>query len=106
MDDERMCRCGHSESEHGVCHAGCLYYVCDECQTFCSCTKFERVVSADVFEAVKAENDKLRGLLAKGKDDCIYCGLPAEDIAKCASGFPGCGRMDDIMAVEEHEKEA
>ena len=46
---------------------------------------------------LRAENDKLRGLLAKGGKDCAYCGLPAEDIARCASGFPGCARMDDIM---------
>lgn len=43
------------------------------------------------------ENDKLRGLLAKGKGDCVYCQLPAEDVAKCPHGFPGCARMDDLM---------
>jgi hypothetical protein len=49
----------------------------------------------------KDENDKLRGLLAAGKGDCVYCGLPAADIAKCPSGFPGCGRMDDIVNAPE-----
>lgn len=45
------------------------------------------------------ENDTLRVLLAKGKGPCVYCQLPAEDIAKCQFGFPGCGRMDDL-AIE------
>ena len=49
----------------------------------------------------KEENDKLRGLLAQGKGDCVYCGLPAADIAKCPHGFPGCARMDDIVNKEE-----
>ena len=52
-------------------------------------------------EESKQENDKLRGLLAAGKGDCVYCGLPAADIAKCPHGFPGCARMDDI--VNKHE---
>lgn len=51
--------------------------------------------------AAQIENDLLRGLLAKGDEDCIYCGLPAADIAKCKSGFPGCARMDDIMTTQE-----
>ena len=53
----------------------------------------------------KEENDKLRGLLAQGKGDCVYCGLPAADIAKCPHGFPGCARMDDIVAAQETEKD-
>lgn len=57
----------------------------------------ERLLLAHI-DALRAENDKLRALLAKGSGDCAYCGLPADDIAKCASGFPGCARMDDIMA--------
>jgi hypothetical protein len=44
-----------------------------------------------------AENDRLRRLLASSNADCPYCGLPAADMAKCASGFPGCGRADDMM---------
>lgn len=52
---------------------------------------------------LKAENDKLRGLLAKGSGDCVYCGLPAADISKCPSGFPGCARMDDIVNAPESE---
>lgn len=51
------------------------------------------------------ENDILRGLVAKGQGDCVYCGLKAEDMAKCKSGFPGCARMDDIMAAQETEKD-
>ena len=51
------------------------------------------------------ENNKLRGLLAAGQGDCVYCGLPAADIAKCPHGFPGCARMDDIVAAQETEKD-
>lgn len=51
------------------------------------------------------ENDKLRGLLAQGKGDCVYCSLSAADIAKCASGFPGCARMDDIVNAPDTEKD-
>ena len=55
---------------------------------------------SDEINQLRAENDKLRALLAKGGGACVYCGLPAADIAKCARGFPGCGRMDDIVAAE------
>lgn len=51
------------------------------------------------------ENDKLRGLLAKGDKDCAYCGLKAEEIGRCASGFPGCARMDDIINHQETKTE-
>jgi hypothetical protein len=54
-----------------------------------------------ILSRFKEENNKLRGLLAAGKGDCVYCGLPAADIAKCPHGFPGCARMDDI--VNKHE---
>ena len=54
-----------------------------------------------ILSRFKEENNKLRGLLAKGQGDCVYCGLPAADIAKCPSGFPGCARMDDIVNKEE-----
>ena len=53
----------------------------------------------------KDENDKLRGLLAAGKGDCVYCGLPAADIAKCLHGFPGCARMDDMVNAVETAKD-
>lgn len=49
--------------------------------------------------AARAENDVLRGLLAKGDKDCPYCQLPVSETSKCAKGFPGCDRMDDIMAA-------
>jgi hypothetical protein len=41
------------------------------------------------------ENARLRGILAKSTLPCIYCGLT--DMALCKSGFPGCGRMDDLV---------
>lgn len=60
--------------------------------------------------AARAENDVLRSLLAKGDKDCPYCALPAAAISKCPKGFPGCDRMDDIMAAPitkaESENEA
>lgn len=52
-------------------------------------------------EALTKENDTLRGLVANGQGDCVYCQLPAVDMAKCARGFPGCARMDDMLAAPE-----
>jgi len=48
----------------------------------------------------RVENDKLRTLLAHSNSDCAFCGLPAAEMAKCASGFPGCSRADDMTACE------
>ena len=50
-------------------------------------------------EAVR-ENDLLRQIVAKSDADCIYCSLPKNCILECRSGFPGCGRLDDLMAAE------
>ncbi len=47
--------------------------------------------------ALVAENDRLRAMLAKSNADCPYCGLASSDMARCASGFPGCARADDIL---------
>jgi hypothetical protein len=44
---------------------------------------------------LETENCQLRGIIARAKLPCIYCGLT--DMAQCSFGFPGCGRMDDIM---------
>jgi hypothetical protein len=52
-------------------------------------------------EELEAENGRLRAALAKSKDPCPYCSLPAEDMAKCRSGFPGCGRADDMLGCSE-----
>ena len=49
-------------------------------------------------KALREENDTLRGIVATSALDCVYCGLPASRMAECASGFPGCGRADDIAA--------
>ena len=49
------------------------------------------------YEALSAENDKLRVLLAASNANCAFCGLPAAEMAKCASGFPGCSRADDML---------
>lgn len=50
--------------------------------------------------AAVRENDILRQVVAKSDVDCIYCSLPKIRMAECRSGFPGCGRMDDLMAAE------
>ena len=49
---------------------------------------------------LRKENDTLRGLIAKSNLPCVYCSLPASDMAKCSSGFPGCGRADDLMMID------
>ena len=54
---------------------------------------------------LEQENDVLRGLLAKGGSNCVYCGLAAEDISKCKHGFPGCSRMDDLINAPQSEAE-
>jgi hypothetical protein len=48
-------------------------------------------------ERLRKENDILRGLIADSNMECIYCGLPKAEMAKCPSGFPGCGRADDML---------
>lgn len=57
----------------------------------------------DALEEIKKlhdENDKLRLIIAESSIDCIYCGLPSSDIAKCSLGFPGCGRADDLLLAK------
>lgn len=44
---------------------------------------------------LQTENDRLRATLGNGNALCIYCSLPREKWAECASGFPGYGRADD-----------
>jgi len=46
---------------------------------------------------LRQENDVLRKLVAESDLDCVYCGLPKADMAKCQLGFPGCGRADDLL---------
>jgi hypothetical protein len=50
----------------------------------------------DELKALREENSKLRVLLAKSNLACIYCGR--KEMSECPSGFPGCARMDDLMA--------
>lgn len=59
-----------------------------------------RALSQEV-SAKDAENIRLRAALAHSKSPCVYCSLPAEDWAKCQSGFPGCDRADDAMGCPE-----
>lgn len=52
-------------------------------------------------DAVVAENSRLRAALAMSDQPCAYCTLPADEVAKCASGFPGCARADDMVGCPE-----
>lgn len=51
---------------------------------------------SDELKALREENSKLRLLLAKSNLACVYCGK--KEMSECPSGFPGCARMDDLMA--------
>lgn len=47
-------------------------------------------------DALREENSLLLALLAWGNDPCIHCTLQSCDMARCAKGFPGCYRSDDM----------
>lgn len=49
-------------------------------------------------EALERVNDQLRKKWSESPMECLYCGLSKFDMAKCVSGFPGCGRADDMMS--------
>ena len=57
--------------------------------------------TAERVEAVTIENTRLRAALAHSDQPCVYCSLPADELAKCKSGFPGCGRADDALGCPE-----
>lgn len=40
-----------------------------------------------------------RAAWAHSARPCLYCSLPAADMARCEHGFPGCGRADDLLLV-------
>lgn len=50
---------------------------------------------------LRQENDKLRFILADSNLPCIYCELSKSEMLKCRSGFPGCGRADDLMIMPD-----
>lgn len=52
-------------------------------------------------DQIVAENTRLRAALAMSDQPCAYCILPADEIAKCESGFPGCARADDMSGCPE-----
>lgn len=47
----------------------------------------------------------LRGIIAESDLPCLYCKLAKKDILKCASGFPGCGRADDLLIYHLFKEE-
>ena len=55
----------------------------------------------DLVKRLSKENDLLRSALSHSKDPCIYCGLAADQLAQCCSGFPGCDRADDMVNCPE-----
>jgi len=52
-------------------------------------------------EEARKENDFMRVRLAESGKNCVYCNLPASDMAKCSAGFPGCARADDLLTCDE-----
>lgn len=48
-------------------------------------------------DKARAENTKLRVILAKSNLPCLYCVLPSNRLHECKSGFASCGRLDDLM---------
>ncbi len=57
--------------------------------------------SGDRLSQLEAENVRLRAALALSPAACRYCQLPANEWAKCKSGFPGCARADDASGCPE-----
>lgn len=61
----------------------------------------ENRVNLQKFNTLRDENARLRAALAMSKDPCLYCQLPADEMAKCKAGFPGCARADDTAGCPE-----
>ena len=79
------------------------YYItlllqCNE--LFCEVRSELATLRSRVGEAEQKETH-LRAALANSKDPCVYCQLPLAEMAKCKSGFPGCGRADDMSGCPE-----
>lgn len=49
----------------------------------------------------RKENDFMRLRLAESDKACVYCDLPKAEMGRCASGFPGCARADDLFHCDE-----
>ncbi len=63
----------------------------------CQDVRAQRDTAQAERDRLSKENDHMRGLLSHGSDPCIYCGLRASEMGRCARGFPGCARGDDMM---------
>lgn len=61
--------------------------------------EFDRL-NAEI-DHLRAESERLRAALAQSDQPCAYCSLPADEWAKCQSGFPGCARADDALGCPE-----
>lgn len=76
---------------------------CELCIAGETCINYDHNLAgvAKAYFAAVEENTRLRAALANSKDPCVYCQLPKEEMAKCAFGFPGCGRADDMTGCPE-----
>ena len=66
----------------------------------CTCelnARLEIKLLLDDYERLIRENRQMRMIIANSGMDCIYCGLPKNDMAKCQQDFPGCSRAGDLM---------
>ena len=63
------------------------------------CERRDEIIASTtkLWKDAEAENTRLRAALANSQSPCVYCSLPADEWAKCQSGFPGCARADDAM---------
>lgn len=59
--------------------------------------EYQEIMAQKERDRLRAENDTLHTIIAKSGLDCVFCGLPKEDMAKCTLGFPGCSRADYII---------
>jgi len=71
--------------------------LCDVSKAFHDLAVKERDAAWTEIRVLRLENEELRGLLANAEIPCIYCKLPKQNIKLCPRGFPGCGRMDDLL---------
>jgi len=79
--------------------AGNVVIRCDQNETRDLMIALHNAAPALIAEhrALLAENTALRSALANSPGACVYCQLPANEMNRCAFGFPGCGRADDMQ---------
>ncbi len=65
------------------------------------CTLFEPLAPQieKQLDELTEENTALRKILADSELPCVHCDLSKEDWNRCAHGFPGCARADDMQPI-------